>query len=40
MDCGDDSVEALNDTTMYVVPSIHKLKGEAFHYAVNEVHRI
>ncbi len=40
VDSGEDNVEALNDTTMYVVPSIHRLKGEAFHYAVNEVHRV
>ncbi len=40
VDSGDDNVEALNDTTMYVLPSIHRFKGETFHYAANEVHRI
>lgn len=40
VDSGDDKVKALGEKAMYVVPSIHKLKGETFHYSAGAVHRI
>ncbi|NHJ13743.1 MAG: hypothetical protein EAX95_08700 [Candidatus Thorarchaeota archaeon] len=40
IDGGKDAVQSLEDKTVYLVPSIHRLPGDPFHYDATLVERV
>ncbi|TFG07383.1 hypothetical protein EU538_08880 [Candidatus Thorarchaeota archaeon] len=40
VDSGENDVASLSDKTLYLVPSIHRIMDEPFHYDVSAVHQI
>lgn len=40
VDSGQDDVSSLSDKSVYMVPSIHRIMDEPFHYNVSAVHQV
>ena len=39
VDAGSEKVDRMEEVSMYMVPSIHRIKGEPFHYDVSSVEK-